>query len=120
VTRVALQDVDRQSQLGELGELGVPEAVGVAELDRAPGSVCDLGQVAEQRQCPAVAGVAVGLGAVGIGASLREEVAQVAAGEAVAEPTLLFLDDGDGLRVGQDGVRRFVDLALAVAEDPGG
>jgi hypothetical protein len=50
VSRVSLQDVDGQPHLGELGELGVPETVGVAELDRVPGSIGDLGQLAEQRQ----------------------------------------------------------------------
>jgi len=58
VARISLQDVDGQAQLGELGELGVPETVGVAELDRLPGGIGDLGQFTEQRQRPAVVPVA--------------------------------------------------------------
>ena len=116
VARVALQDVDGQSQPGELGELGVPEAVGVAELDRVPGGVGDLGQLAEQRECPAVIGVGAGLGGVRVGAPLREQVRQVTAREAGAQPPLLFPDDRDGPGIGEDGAGRCADLALAVAE----
>ena len=36
VPGIALQDVDGQAELGELGQLGVPEPVGVAEPDRLP------------------------------------------------------------------------------------
>jgi len=53
---------------------------------------------------------------VGPGASLREQAGQVTAGEAVAQPLLLFLDDRDGLGIDEDGVRRCVDFALAVSE----
>jgi hypothetical protein len=47
---------------------------------------------------------------------LEEQVPGLDAGEPVADPLLLFLDDCRDLGVDQDGVGRDVDLGLGVAE----
>ncbi len=49
VPGIALQDVDGQAELGEPGQPGMPEPVGMAEPDRPGLAVGELGQAAE---CP--------------------------------------------------------------------
>jgi hypothetical protein len=47
VAGVSLQDVDGQSELGQAGQLGVAEPVGVAEVHAPTLAVGDLDRVAE-------------------------------------------------------------------------
>ena len=54
VPGIALQDVDRQAELGEAGQPGMTEPVGVAEPDRPSVAVGDLGDVAELAQHPVI------------------------------------------------------------------
>ena len=54
VPGIALQNLDRQPELGEASELGVAEPVGVAEPDRPARAVGDRDDLAELPQPPAV------------------------------------------------------------------
>ena len=116
VPGVALQDVDGQAELGEPGQLGVPEPVGVAQLQPPALAVGDLDDVAELTQHPAVGARRVGLVAAPVAGALQEQEPRLQLGKAGRGPRLLFLDDRGDLAVDQDAVRRDVDLALGVAE----
>ena len=61
VPGISLQDVDGQAELGEAGQPGVAEPVGVAEPDRHALAVGDRGDVAELPQHPVVGARCVGL-----------------------------------------------------------
>jgi hypothetical protein len=116
VPGVALQDVDGQPELGESGQLRVPEPVGVAELQPPAGAVGDLDDIAELAQHPLVGARRVGLVAAPVAGALHEQEPRRQRGKALPDPGLLFLDHRGDLAVHQDGVRRDVDLALCVPE----
>lgn len=116
VPGIALQDMHGQPELGEPGQLGVPEPVGVAETDGPALAVSDLNDLAELAQPERVGARRVGLGASPVSGELKEQVPGLDAGEPVPDPLLLFLDDRHDLGVDQDGVGRDVDFGLGVAE----
>ena len=73
VPGIALQDVDGQAELGEPGQSGVAEPVGVAEPDGPVLAVGDLGDVAELAQDPVVGARGVGLAAAPVAGALDEQ-----------------------------------------------
>ena len=118
VPGVALQDVDGQAELGEPGQLGVPEPVGVAQLHRLGpwlSVICD--EVAELAQHPVVGARWVGLvAACGCRCAARTGTAARRRGTASwTHRCCSSMTCGD-LAVDEDGVRCDVDLALGVAE----
>ncbi|MGH1551347.1 hypothetical protein ACRAWF_01490 [Streptomyces sp. L7] len=58
----------------------------------------------------------MGLVTLTVAGPLQEQVTWGDAGEVVADPLPLFVDDRDDLKVDEDVVRRDIDLALCVVE----
>src|SRR5674536_170965 len=80
-------------------KLGVPEPVGVAELQQPAGAVGDPDEVAELTQHPVVGARRVGLVATPVAAAAHEQEPRLLFGIARAQPALLFLDDRGDLAV---------------------
>jgi hypothetical protein len=92
VAGIAHQDVDRQAEFGQPGQLRVAEAVGVAELDRAAFAVGDVEQVGQFAQHPVVGPGGERFIAAAVRIALDEQVFGDVA-EAFGDPALLLLDD---------------------------
>jgi hypothetical protein len=116
VPGVALQDVDGQPELGQAGQLGVPEPVRAAQPDRPPLAVGDLDDIAELAQHPGVGARRVGLGGGAVAQALSEQEAWLDVGKPLPDPLLLLLDDLCDLAVNEDVVRCGLDLGLGVVE----
>ena len=113
---VALQNVDGQAEFGQSGQFGVPEPVGVTELQQPALAVSDLNDLAELTEDSVVSAWRVGLVAAAVTVALHEQGPRWSSLQGRADPLLRLLNDCGDFTVDQDAVRGDVDLALGVSE----